>query len=355
MRINSAAPAAGTANRSSARPPAWRGAVLSFILPLFSCVFGACTREAEVVVYTSVDQEFAQKILANFQRDTGIRVAAVYDSEAGKTTGLVRRLAREKDSPRCDVWWSGEIFGTIELARERVLIEYTSPEAAAIPIAWRDSENRWTALAARCRVLVYNRNRVQPGDLPTSWRDLSRHVRERRLALANPLFGTTRGHVAAMFAYWGDEPARAALRDFHEYKALLADGNAQSVALVAAGSADWGATDTDDALIAQGRGQPVELAYLPLDEGTPAVWIPCSVGLIRGAPHSDLGRKLVDYLVSAATERALAESDSRNVPVRDAIRTAIGYEGPTPTPLDFGRIADALAKADQAVSDILIR
>ena len=70
-----------------------------------------------VVVYCSIDETFARDILARFQRNTGIEVSAIYDSEAGKTTGLVNRLIREAQSgrPGADVFWSGELFGTMHL------------------------------------------------------------------------------------------------------------------------------------------------------------------------------------------------------------------------------------------------
>lgn len=49
----------------------------------------------QVVVYTSVDQPFSEPILDRFEEETGVRVLAVYDVEAAKTTGLVNRLIAE--------------------------------------------------------------------------------------------------------------------------------------------------------------------------------------------------------------------------------------------------------------------
>ena len=71
----------------------------------------------QVVVYTSVDQNFAEPILAEFEAASGIDVQPVFDVEAAKTTGLVNRIIAEKDRPQADVWWSGECAQTIDLAR----------------------------------------------------------------------------------------------------------------------------------------------------------------------------------------------------------------------------------------------
>jgi iron(III) transport system substrate-binding protein len=75
----------------------------------------------EVVVYTSLDKVFSQPVLEAFEKQTGIKVLPVYDSEATKTTGLVNRLIAEKDSPQADVFWNSETGRTIVLKRKGVL------------------------------------------------------------------------------------------------------------------------------------------------------------------------------------------------------------------------------------------
>ncbi|NUQ48387.1 MAG: ABC transporter substrate-binding protein, partial [Phycisphaerae bacterium] len=168
----------------------------------------AAAPAARLVVYTSVDEVFARAVLEEYTRKTGVRVDAVFDSEAGKTTGFLHRLRREAARPRCDVWWSGEIFGTIELAREGLLDAYDSRAAADIPSVWRDAQHRWTGCAARARVLAFDPGRVPVDRLPLTWAELVQPEWAARSAIANPQFGTTRGHVAALFAYWGPERAR---------------------------------------------------------------------------------------------------------------------------------------------------
>ncbi|MBK8914442.1 MAG: extracellular solute-binding protein [Phycisphaerales bacterium] len=327
----------------------------SLAICLFFLWICGCERSPDVVIYTSVDQEFARKILEDFQQISGLKVAAVYDTEAGKNTGFLRRIERERSAPRCDVWWSGEVFGSVELARAGLLAAYDSPAAADIPPEWRDSENRWTGLAARARVLAYHRERVRPEELPGTWRALAEPRFARRLALANPGFGTTRGHVAALFAEWGPESAAAYLRDLRTGGATIADGNSHAVSLVASGAADWCMTDTDDVWVAQRRGQPIDLAYPRLADDRPPIWIPCTVGLVAGAPHPDAARRLIDYLVSADVERALAESDSGNVPVRAALRESLPQRGPHPEAINFDAVARQLSAGDAAVADILLR
>ena len=62
----------------------------------------------QVVVYTSVDDVFARPVCEQFERDTGIRVLLVPDTEETKSTGLLNRLIAEKQRPQADVFWSGD-------------------------------------------------------------------------------------------------------------------------------------------------------------------------------------------------------------------------------------------------------
>ena len=49
-------------------------------------------KDKEVVVYTAVDEVFAEDVIHDFEQETGIKVNVVYDTEANKTTGLVNRI-----------------------------------------------------------------------------------------------------------------------------------------------------------------------------------------------------------------------------------------------------------------------
>lgn len=335
-----------------------------FAVALVSPLLFACDRASpqpesplapRVVLYTSVDEEFAKKIVAEFEKKSGIRVESLYDTEGGKTTGFVRRLERESAAPLCDVWWSSEVFGTIELARYGVFAPYDSSSSSDIPSAWKDPGARWTGTAARARVLAYNTQRFKVGELPQTWRQLALSKRLERFALANPQFGTTRGHIAACFAMWGDKSGREFLQALRDQYAQLADGNSHVVRLIASGAADFGMTDTDDAWIARDRGEPVA-AFIPsIDEGLPPLWIPCTVALIRNGPNPSSAKQLIDFLVSGEVEKLLAESDSRNVPVRKTLRDSLKLDVPVPQAIDYAKVADSLLSSGDVARELLLR
>lgn len=315
----------------------------------------ACEEKPEpVVLYTSVDEAFARQVIDRFTRDSGIAVQMLTDTEAGKTTGLVKRIRSEAAKPQADVFWSGEVFNTILLAREGLLEAYEPPNAADIPARYRDPAHRWTAIGLRARVLAFDREKTPPDALPTRWEQLAEPQHAARLSLANPLFGTTHGHVAAMFALWGEPKARDFLTRLRDGGVRIAAGNSSAVRDVMDGRAAICATDTDDVWVAQRQHASLDLRYLDLGDGG-TLLIPTSVGLVAGCPHRQPARKLVDFLVSAELERLLAGTDSRNIPVREALREELNLELPPQTQVSFEQVADQMAASAAAVREILIR
>lgn len=312
---------------------------------------------ASVVLYFTVDDAYARPIIAEFERQTGIRVETRTDTEATKTTGLVARLRLEKDKPVADVFWSSEPFMTEQLAREGVLAPFRSEGLAAWPEAHRSPDHAWYALAERSRVLVFNTRIVGAEEAPTQITDLTDPRWKGRLAMARPEFGTTRGHVSMLFALWGEEPARRWLGALRDNEVILLDGNSAVVRAVASGEAHVGLTDTDDVFAGQRQGWPIDLIYIrhDTDEHSLGVMtIPNTVARVAGGPNPGSAARLMEFLVSEGVERRLAQSDSHNYPVSPALAPEFGtYAPPDPMPLRVGPIVDAMERAMRACREVL--
>ena len=78
------------------------------VLAVLSWRFLSGPPQLSVVVYVSHDQVFSEPILKDFERDTGIKVRAIYDTEETKSTGTMNRLIAEKNNPQADVYWANE-------------------------------------------------------------------------------------------------------------------------------------------------------------------------------------------------------------------------------------------------------
>ena len=274
-----------------------------------------------VVVYTSVDQVFSEPVLRRFEEITGTRIRAVFDTEETKSTGVLNRLIAEAQNPQADVFWSGDPVRPFLLVDRRLVEPYASKEAREIPPGFRATDGTWTGFAARARVLLVNREKLGETELPRSVRDLAAPRWRGQAAIANPVFGTTTMHVAAWFSAWGAEEAKGFLAALKENEVRVASSNGEVKRLVVAGEVTFGLTDTDDAFVAVQSGAPVEVVY-PDQDGTGTLVMPTVVVLLRGGPDSVAARGLIDYLLSAEVETALAES-AAHLPLRsDAARPA---------------------------------
>ncbi len=311
-----------------------------------------------VIIYCSVDRAFAEPLLEAFTQETGIEVHARFDTEAGKTTGLVNKLLAERVQPRADVWWSGEIFGTIELANAGVLAAYQPTTASDIPGQFRDIDDRWTAFGLRGRVIAFDPKRTRREDVPTAWADLAGPSFRERVALADPRFGTTRGHFAALLSIWGEDAFVGFLNGLKSNAVIRADGNSHGVLLLAQGRVEFAATDTDDVIVARSRGDSIDAVYpdMTSPDGKTArpgtLWIPSSVAMVKGARNEAAATQLIDYIASSRMEASLFDSDSRNIPVRAKLRQSLGVEPIEPARIDYRRAAGAMLKSAELIERV---
>lgn len=336
------------------------------VLAIVSMVLGSCDKgssdsQQTVVLYYSADDVYARPIIELFEDETGIRVLGRGDTEATKTTGLVQRLRAEAHSPRADVFWSSEVFLTIQLAAEGMLAAHEPADAIDRPAYLMDAEGRWHGFALRARVLVYNTQRVNHSELPANLYELTNGRWRGHLVMARPAFGTTRGHMAALVAAWGEDRARQFLRELHDNDIRIVDGNSSVVRAVANGEADIGLTDTDDVWAGQRNGWPIEMVYIRHDDPETGaahgpMLIPNTVSLVKGGPNPDAAAQLIDFLLSARVERMLANSASRNIPTNPSLAEEFSeLLVPGAMQIPYSEIADAMATSMKITAEELHR
>ncbi|TWU39242.1 extracellular solute-binding protein [Novipirellula artificiosorum] len=287
-------------------------------------VFGCVPRsESDVVVYSALDEEFATPILDAFERSVEQETVVVskFDVESTKTVGLVNRILAEREKPVCDLFWNNEILHTVRLQKLGLL----QPRSWAVEQGWPSdmiaSDGSWCGFAARARVILVNTDRItDPADYPRSVSDLTDKKWKGQCAMARPLFGTTATHFAVLRELNGHQPTLDQLGQMKD-NAVVLSGNKQVALAVSAGTAAWGLTDTDDAIIEQDLGRPVAIVFpdqLPDQSGT--LRIPNSVALLKNSPHPVAAARLADYVVSPKTEDRLAMGESSQLPVSRAAK-----------------------------------
>ncbi|MEI7728480.1 MAG: substrate-binding domain-containing protein [Verrucomicrobiota bacterium] len=261
--------------------PEWNNNRILFLLAIIGIALGfsACTggKNGEVVVYAAQDQEYAEPILKQFTKETGIQVKTLFDSEAVKTVGLANRLLAETNRPQCDVFWGNEEMRTRQLAARGVF-----------------REKGVAGFGFRSRRLVANTNLITKLNLRTTvtLAQLTNRIWQGKIALAYPLYGTTAAHFHALRQHWGERAWLDWCQALQANRPLLVDGNSVVVKLVGRGEAYLGLTDSDDILAGQREGLPI--VSLPMTGES--LLIPNTVAIVRGAPHGPEADRLFKYL-----------------------------------------------------------
>jgi iron(III) transport system substrate-binding protein len=302
--------------------------------------------KGKVVVYTSVDEVFAEPICMHFEQETGIKVLLVPDTEETKSTGLLNRLIAEKERPRADVFWSGDPVRAAILKSKGVSASYQSAAADGLPTEFSDLQHHWTSFSARARVLIYNKDLVAEDQKPTSIYDLADARFKGKACLANPLFGTTSMHAAALFQSLGEDDARKFFQSLVDNEVKILSSNGEVRRRVANGEFSIGLTDTDDVNVAIQEGKPVGFVY-PDANGIGTLVMPNAAVLVAGGPNSKNGKKFIDYLLRAETESALARSEAAQMPLRPDVELPDGFPFKLvaqlkPMSVDYSTLADKL-------------
>ena len=297
-------------------------------------------REKSVVLYSASDREYVTPILDAFERSNpGTEIARQFDVEASKTLGLVTRIQKEKERPRCDVFWNNEIIHTIRLQKQGLLASRRWKVPDNWPKGFKANDGTWIGFAARARVLIINKNKLPDSALwPRSVLELADEKWHHRCGLANPVYGTTATHMAVIASH--EKQIRSAegkstpyfnqdrTLDWNRWSdawienAVVLAGNKQVALAVSSGELDWGLTDTDDAVVEKEAGNPVEIVFPDQAEnGFGTLFIPNTISVLQRAPNPAAAALLADHLVSEKVESRLTMGNSAQFPVWPGAKT----------------------------------
>jgi iron(III) transport system substrate-binding protein len=306
---------------------------------------GEKTTQRSVTVYVSEDRVFSEPVLQAFEKETGIRIRAVYDTEESKSTGVMNRILAESAHPQADVYWANEPIRAEVLRKKGVLEPYRSPNSRGIDRTFIAQDNSWTGFSARLRLFIVHKDaRCRP----TSVWDYADAQCGRHGIIANPLFGTTTSHIAALASVKGETMVGRWLGQMRRAGVAIASSNGASADAVADGRYDYALVDSDDAISRLRDKEAIELVYPDQGKGGLGVFVvPNAVMLLHGAPHPKEAKLLIDYLLSAKTEEALAKADCAQIPLHPGIappKELRPIEQLSVMRVDYGAVADEMLR-----------
>ena len=276
------------------------------VFVLAGCSNSDVDKKGTVIVYTSVDQFFSSKILKQFEKDTGITVKALYDTEASKAVGLEKRLLAEKGNPKADVFWNSEFMRTARLESAGVFEKYMRDTGDYISDKYYSPEGLWYGMGGRSRVFIVNKDLLKENDYPTALTDIVKPRFKGKIALCTPYFGTTSTHFAAIYHKYREEKFKDFLIGLKNNEIIMLAGNSVVKNAVGNGKFAIGLVDTDDALVGIEQGLPIKMIYYDQEKDGMFSFFQ-TLSLVKGGKNQANGKILIDYLLRSNIEQQLIE------------------------------------------------
>ncbi|MEU2926217.1 2-aminoethylphosphonate ABC transporter substrate-binding protein [Streptomyces sp. NPDC007251] len=278
--------------------------------PLLSaCGSSSAASDAKVVTVYSADglkgesgDGWYDKVFADFTRQTGIKVEYV----EGGSGEMVQRAVREKSNPQADVLVTLPPF--IQQADGKGLLQKYGPkDAGQVGAAGKAADGTWTAVVNNYFGFVYNKKQLKQA--PKTWNELlgSRYRNKLQYSTPGVAGDGTAVLIKAVHDFGGKDAALAYLKKLQANNVgpsastgKLAPKVDKGELLVANGDVQMN--------YAQSKTMPNLGIWFPAgQDGRPTTFaLPYAAGLVTKAPHSENGRKLLDFMLARKQQQEVS-------------------------------------------------
>lgn len=246
-----------------------------------------------------------------FTKATGIKVQYV---EAG-SGGVVERVSKEASNPQADVLVTLPPF-IMKAAADGLLQPYTPAGSDQIADAQKDKGGLYEVLCNNYMNFIYNKAVLK--DAPKSFNDLFDPKFKGKIQYSTPgQAGDGTAVMVEVFHAFGDKDKGLAF-----LKALQANNVGPSAstgkltALVNKGELNVANGDLQMNVDQMRTNANVGVFWPAGPDGKRSTFaLPYYMGLVKGAPHADAGKKLMDFLLSKDAQASLP-SMAFGIPVR---------------------------------------
>jgi len=253
-------------------------------------------KEAEVVVYASMNLEEANTMIARFEQKYPFVKVKLNRADSEKLLTRILVEARAK-RPFADVIQTLG-FGMHTLKKSQLLGQYLSPENGYYPKEFKE-EGYWTTVYTNPYVVAYNPRLVGKEQLPHKYEDLLHPMWQGKMMMEP----TKVDWFAGVLQIMGKEKGLKYMRDLAKQNIMNRIGHDLLAQLVAAGEGlldiDIPAPSVDRV---RKRGAPIDWVAFP-----PAPASLIGIGVAAQPAHSNAARLYVDFILSLEAQKTLAE------------------------------------------------
>jgi iron(III) transport system substrate-binding protein len=278
------------------------GAIRSIAAAWAFVVATSAHAQGQLNLVCSVPIPWCEALVAQFQKETGIRVGM---TQKGSGEAMAQ-VAAEKANPRYDLWYAGTGDPHLQAAELGLTDEYKSPMLPQLhDWAVRQAEQskyRTVGIYTGALGIGYNPELLAKKNLPPPkcWADLADPKYKDEVQMANPnASGTAYSTLATFVQIFGEDKAFELLKGMHKNTNNYPRTGAGAIRAVARGETSIGVTFLHDGLTEIANGFPVKIV------------VPCegtgyevgSMSIIRGARNLDSAKKFYDWALTPAAQK----------------------------------------------------
>ena len=286
------------------------------LVTLFGVLSCATAEEGSLVVYSGRSETLVGPIIEQFEEATGIDVEVKY----GSTPELAATLLEEGDNSPADVFFAQDPGGLAAVTD--LLLPLSVDITARVPDWARSPDGRWVGISGRARVVVYNTQKLSPGDLPSSMAGFTDPEWNGRIGWA-PTNASFQTMVTGMRSIWGEQRTRAWLAGIKANKPKIYPKNTPIVAATGAGEIDVGFVNHYYLhRFIQENGEGFRARNYHLREGGPGSLIMVAgAGILETSAHNrENSAKFLRFLLSTVAQQYFA-GQTYEYPLVDGIQT----------------------------------
>ena len=267
----------------------------------------------EITIYTHRHYDSDKTIFANFEKETGIKVNVV----KANADELLQKLEAEGKQSPADVLLTIDA-GRLVRAKQKNLLQTAQSEIInkSVPENLRDDENFWFSLTKRARIIVYDKNKVNPEDLST-YEDLTNPKWNGKVLIRSSSNIYNQSLLASIIANNGQDSAKQWAAGLVQNMARVPKGNDRDqVKAILAGEGEIGIINTHylgklinskDSLEVE-AGNSVGVFFLNQEDRGAHINV-SGIGVAKYAPNKEYAIKFIEYLVSKDVQEIFAKAN----------------------------------------------
>ncbi len=282
------------------------------IMGLWACS-GNKESQNEVNVYTHRHYEADQKLFADFEKKTGIKVNVV----SANADELIQKMTLEGENSPADVLITVDA-GRLHRAKTAELLQPVQSETLTknIPSNMRDMDNQWFGLTYRARAIVYNPETINP-EIISTYEALADDTIQGRLLIRSSSNIYNQSLLASIVAHKGEEKAAEWAKGVVENMARTPKGgDRDQIKAIVAGEGDVAVSNTYylGNMLNSSNEEEVEIAkavkiLFPNQDGRGAHINVSGAGVAKYAPNKENAVKFIEFLVSEEAQKVFAAAN----------------------------------------------